>query len=315
MKNSMNVSVKLLYQALLKRNIDVEAVPHGSGTLLLFEYEGRRRSIRGTTPDLTSAVGQAIAHSKYASSVLADAIGVRAPVTLLYESSEEARRFLAEYKEVVVKPLDASHGNGVTVDVTTMDELSQATGRAREYSDQIVLQEMVQGADIRVFVVDGEMAAASERVPAEVVGDGIHTLEQLIEKENTSPNRGEYYEKPLNRISLDQVEQFVGLASLGQIPEEGEVVQVVGMANIGSGGTAIDRTGQLPEGLIKDATRFAKAAGLFVCGVDFMYDDVSGTWNFIEANASPSFGLHIWPSEGKSVDVVTPFIDKMLATA
>ena len=90
------------------------------------------------------------------------------------------------------------------------------------------------------------------------------------------------------------------------------VLQVVGTANIGSGGVAVNRTGQLPAELVQSAVMIAKALNLFICGVDFMYDKARETWHFIEINSSPSFGLHLWPHEGEPVDVTGAYVNALL---
>ena len=310
----MNISVTLLYKALQDRNIHPTAVSlANNATLLLFEYGGRIRSVSGTTPDLTSATGRTIANDKYASYTVAQKISMSTPATTVYQSREEASDFLKTHARVVVKPLDAAHGNGVTVDVTSLESLERAIDKASEYSETVILQQMVSGGDLRLLVIGGEVAAAVERVPASVVGDGVRTVRELIEQENTNQLRGENYKKPLNRIDMLTAEQFLGRSSIDSVvPASGKEVQVVGTANIGTGGRAINRTGNIPEGLCDEAVRFAKSTGLFVCGVDFIYDELAGTWSFIEANSSPSLGMHVWPSEGESIDVASMIIDKML---
>ena len=310
----MNTSVRLLYEGLLKRGISVEAValPAGS-TLLLFEYKGRQRAIKGVSPDLSSGTGRVIADNKYASSLVARKVGASIPETVLYESDSRAEAFLLSNTPIVVKPLDAAHGNGIAVGVETLSDLKAAIRRAEQFSEQVLLQAMVSGVDLRLLVVKDKVVAATERVPAIVVGDGEHAIYELIERENENPLRGEYYEKPLNRIDATKARQYLGDERWrNEIPVEDQIVQVVGTANIGSGGKSINRTGQLPEAILNEAVRIAMAAGLYVCGVDFLYDAAKATWFFIEINASPSFGLHIWPTEGRSEDVVAIYLDAVL---
>lgn len=310
---TVNTTVRLIYDELLRRDISVELVPLRWGnTLLLFEYAGVLRAISGTSPDITSATGRTIASNKYASFVVAQKIGMKTPETVRYLSNEAAARFLKKHGRIVVKPLDSSHGNGVSVDVTTEKMLGEALEGARCYSTEVLLQQMVCGADLRVLVIGGRVAGVVERQPASVLGDGSQTLRELIVQENNNPLRGENYEKPLNKIDIAQAEQYLGLARLESVPGRGEPVQVVGTANIGSGGKAVNRAGRIPKALLDEAVRFATTTGLFVCGVDFMYDEASTAWNFIEANSSPSFGLHTWPSEGEPVDVAKLYVETLL---
>lgn len=310
----MNTSVRYIAEELQKRDIHPDAIglPDG-GTLLLFEYAGELRAISGTSPDRTSATAREIADNKLASHAFATKIGILTPATILYESREQALSFLAEHGSVVVKPLDAAHGNGVTVSVSTDKVLLNAISEALKYSTQVLIQKMVLGTDLRVVIIDGKVAAAAERQPASVVGDGIHTLRELIISENAHPLRGEQYEKPLNRIAIDRVIQYLGADRIDtEVPLAGKRVQVMGTANMGAGGRAINRTNDIPKALASEAVRIATYAGLFIGGIDFMYDEATNTWNFIEANSSPSFGLHIAPSEGESVDITNIYLDALL---
>jgi hypothetical protein len=176
-----------------------------------------------------------------------------------------------------------------------------------------LLQQQVSGNDLRILIIDGQLAAASERVPASVVGDGSSTIMQLIEKENiTNSLRGVNYEKPLNKIDVDSALQFLGESVLHTIPKKGESVQVVGTANIGTGGHAINRTDAVPAAIIDEAKKFASSTGVYTCGVDFLYDQSSQSWYFIEANSSPSFGLHLWPTEGEAINVTQIFVTRLL---
>lgn len=313
----MNSSVKLIYEELIHRGIDV--TPVGlvkGGTLLLFMHNGVRRAITGTTPDLTSATGVKIADNKYAASIAAQQAGIAVPETLLYDDEGEARAFLKRHKRIVVKPLDSSHGNGITTNVVDELSLTAAVEKARQESDVVLLQQYVTGSDLRVVVIDGKVVAVAERVPAAVIGDGVHTIQDLIIHENaTNPLRGEYYEKPLNVISLEAAIAYLSQDGLTRIPDSNERVQVVGTANIGTGGHAEDKTHSTPKAILDDAIAYAEATGTFVCGVDFLVDEATGQWFFIEANTSPSFGLHVWPTKGEPVDMANIFLDAVLATS
>ena len=310
----MKTSVKQIYDALCARNIDIEIVQlPDEATLLLFTYEGKLRAISGTSPDLTSATGRTIANNKYASAQVARRLDIPLPETLLYEDDAQADAFLRRRQIIVVKPLDAAHGNGVTTSIQSVDQLQKAISSAREQSDTVLLQQQVSGTDLRVLIIGGALAAVAERVPAKVIGDGQSTIAELITKENdTNPLRGVNYEKPLNQIDVTAVVRYLGEEGMHRIPKEGESVQVVGTANIGTGGHAVNRTGEIPTQIVDQAVIFAKETGAFMCGVDFLYDQSTQEWYFIEANSSPSLGLHLWPTIGESIDVTTLYVDRLL---
>lgn len=312
----MNTSVNEIFNELESRGIAVRAVElSDGGTMLLFEYGGKQRAISGTSPDLTSATGRTAANNKYVSHVIAEHIGMPLPHTAIYDNDDQAAAFLAANQTIVIKPLNGAHGNGVTTNVRTHEQLTAALQRAGEVSNTILMQQQVSGNDLRILVIDGRLAAATERVPAAVAGDGRRTVRELIEHENaTNPLRGDNYEKPMNRIAINVATIYLGESGMQRIPAADEQVQVVGTANIGTGGSAIDRTQQVPQALVNAAERFADAIGAYVCGVDFLYDGDRQTWHFIEANTSPSFGLHLWPTEGEGVNVTDIFVTRLLAS-
>lgn len=309
----MNTSVRCIYDELMRRGVEVEDVWLSSGgTLLMFEYAGKLRCISGVAPDISSGTGRTIANNKHIAYMIATRLGLVTPATEQYHDDAQARMFLKKHGRIVVKPLDGAHGDGVVTGIMTEKQLSQAIEVSRNISDTVLLQQQVQGTDVRILVVDGRVIAASERQPASVVGDGSKTIEQLIVYENTAnPLRGKNYQKPMNYIDITKARRFIG-SRMEDIPAPGEVVQVVGVANIGSGGVAVNRTGQLPEELVQSAMMIAKELGLFICGVDFMYDKAREMWHFIEINSSPSFGLHLWPHEGEAVDVTGVYVDALL---
>ena len=313
----MNPSVKLLYEELVRRGVEVTPVSLiKGGTLLLFTYDGVNRAISGTTPDVTSATGVVIADNKYAASTVAERANIAVPETILYGDDDAAHLFLRRHGRIVVKPLDGSHGNGISTNVTDEASLAMAIEKARQESDVILLQQYVAGKDLRVVVIDGAVAAVAERVPAMITGDGTRTIRDLILYENeTNPLRGEFYEKPLNAISMDAAIAYLGQDGLNRVPSQDEQVQVVGTANIGTGGHAEEKTQTTPKAILADAVAYAKATDVFICGVDFLVDEATGKWFFIEANTSPSFGLHLWPTKGEPIDLVNIFLDAVLATS
>lgn len=313
----MNTSIKLVIEALNKKGIGTQIVtlPDG-GTLAYFEYNGQQHALSGTMPDLSAHTGRIIVNDKHIAGLLAERLNIPTPVTVVLESNTTAavvaEEFLKEHGTIVVKPLDSAHGNGISTGVCTPKSLKKAVRIAQKFSPTVLLQQQVSGTDLRVLVIGDQVAAAAERVPAGVVGDGVHSVEKLIELENQNPKRGENYEKPLNRIKRGVAAQYLGYKGLKQVPAEGEKVQVVGTANVGSGGRAINRTGMIPEEIVRQAILFAKSSSMFVCGVDFLFDEAAQKWYFLEANGSPNFGLHIWPSEGESIDVTSIFVDTLL---
>lgn len=311
----MRTTSRSVYDELIARGIPVQYQQVGETSFFLFPYRDTMHVMTGISTDLSSSTSRTICNNKDITTVLGQALGVHMPATMVYETDETAHQFLEEHQSIVVKPADSAHGNGVTINVTTPELLATAIERAREFAnrDRVILQQQVTGNDYRVLVIDGEAVAVCERVPASVAGDGVHSIAELIETENaTNPRRGHNYEKPLNVIDTDAVRVFLG-DKINTIPAADEIVAVVGTANMGTGGKAINRTDQVPLGMKAEAERLAATIGAFTCGVDFMYDPARDAYYLIELNSSPSFGLHHAPSEGEPIDVAKVFVDKLLA--
>lgn len=311
----MRLTAQYLYNELIERGIPVEHMALGKDSFFSFDYKGRLRMISGICTDLTTATAQIVCDNKDITARLAEKIGFNVPATLVCEDFEAAVKFLKANKKVVVKPVNGAHGNGVVTNVTTEDELRKAMKVASSAGrgQSIIIQQQVSGADYRVLVIDGEVVAVAERTPASVKGDGVHSIAELIDIENkTNPDRDADYQKKLNYIDSKAARIFLG-DEIKEVPAKGQVVSVVGTANIGSGGKSIDRTNELPKETAKEAGRVSSAIGAFVCGVDYIYDKSLGEWFLIELNKSPSFGLHQTPSEGDPIEVTKIFVDKLLA--
>ncbi len=163
------------------------------------------------------------------------------------------------------------------------------------------------------------MVAASERLPAHVIGDGVHTIEELVQRKNSEPLRGEGHEKPLTKISLDETAQEMlkrqGL-TLSDCPPADEMVYLRDSANLSTGGEATDVTSQLHVSLRQLAERAARMIGLDICGVDMVVADpalpaTSGSCAVVEVNASPGIRMHQYPSQGMARDVGAAIVDMM----
>ncbi len=220
---------------------------------------------------------------------------------------------------VVLKPLDANHGRGVTTDITDESQLEKAYDKAKEHSDGVIVETFLEGLDHRLLVVNGELVAAAKRVPAHVVGDGRHTVEELVALVNEDPRRGVGHEKVLTRISLDAAAERMLAAydyAVDSVPAESEIVYLQPTANLSTGGTAVDVTDVIhPDNRIM-AERSILALGLDVGGVDFITTDITRSYREVgggicECNAAPGFRMHVAPSEGEPREVAEPVIDML----
>jgi cyanophycin synthetase len=307
----LSVTPQLILSELEKRGIAARQVESRSPKVFLefTDKSGKRRYINGAVADKSNAVACRIADDKLATAALAERIGVPTPATIVYETPVQAAGFLEQYHQIVVKPLDSAHGHGVTVGVDTADKLTEAIEHAQMFSDTVLLQQQVSGNDVRLLFIGGQLVAAAHRKPASVTGDGQHTVAELIDLTNAQPDRGEHYQKKYNVIPLAVAEAYLG-ERFTAIPNEDEEVQVIGTANVGSGGLAIDVTDELPAEAVAYGKKVIDELRMGVCGVDFIISSEAAY--LIEINASPSFGMHAQPHEGQPRDVARAFVDWLL---
>ncbi len=183
-----------------------------------------------------SKVGHFIAKKKDLSGRLVAAQGVPLPRTIdATESDDEALDLLREAGTVVVKPNNGAHGNDVVTDVTSKELLTHLLSSLRSNGLKPLVQQQVTGEDMRILVIGGKLAGALARYPASILGDGVHTVRELIQLENQKDTRGKNYKTELNEINIAAAEIYMG-ESIESIPADGDTVRVIGPANVGQGG-------------------------------------------------------------------------------
>lgn len=319
--NELRTTTRMVRDEALSRGWRVWCY-EGSYSHLRLERPGKETiEIYSAAPPTTTYAAGLASKNKYMITCLLKDNGIPVPETYLLRKDEIKDEVAASYFErnipLVVKPLDSGHGNGVTVNITNLEKYREAIQNAREFSHELVVQECVSDAiDIRVTCIDYKMVGAVIRVPGRVKGDGIHTVKELILQENQNLARGENYQKPLNFLSIDKAEIFLG-KDIQSVPAENQYIQVVGTANLGTGGEIIDCTDDLPSWLVEWAEKVAKISQLPVCGVDFLlkkYPVVTDSKDelrayFIETNSCPSLFLNEEPLVPKSRGVIGKYVD------
>jgi cyanophycin synthetase len=279
-----------------------------------------QRRIQATVTSETRHTAVEIASDKRLTNQILHSLGL--PVTrqrMVYDAEEAVGAAEDLGYPVVVKPLDGNHGRGVSINLRDAEQVRTAFEEAYDRSSTVIVETFQEGRDYRILVVNGKVVAVSERVPGHVVGDGTHTIAELVEIVNSDPRRGVGHEKVLTRLELDhQAERL--LEAAGLTPESvlpaGEIFYLRSTGNLSTGGTAIDKTDVIHYDNRVMAERAVKAIGLDVGGVDYIAPDVSRSYqevggSIVEINAAPGFRMHVAPTEGTPRDVAGPVIDML----
>lgn len=313
--SSLGPSTAAIVAAAEKRGIPWTRMNEMS--LIQFGYGKHRRLIQATTTSLTSDIAVDIAQDKDLTKKLLESANIRVPRGLVARDESEALRAFEQLgAPVALKPLDGHHGQGVSLNLKTPAEVAAAYQIATKYGKEVILEEFLTGKDYRILVIGGKMVAASERIPAHVIGDGKHTLTELVEIENKNPLRGEGHEKPMTKIHLDaEALNYIAKTglSLSAVPKFGEVVFLKETANLSTGGIAVDVTDQVHAEVRQMCERAARIVGLDICGVDLIAKDitkpVTRDAGIVEVNAGPGIRMHVYPSRGKARDVGAAIVD------
>ena len=319
-RKELGPSTASLVKAAQEREIPFQRLNKYS--LVQFGHGKYQQRIQATITSKTPHIAVELSCDKEDTHNLLRDLGLPVPQQRLVQSERECMRAARRIGfPVVVKPLDANHGRGVSINLLSDEQVRVAYGVARENARgrSVLVESFIEGMDHRMLVVNNELVAVAKRVPGHVVGDGEHTIAELIDIVNQDPRRGIGHEKVLTRLELDH--QAQRLMEKGGVDEhtvlpKGEVFFLRSTANLSTGGTAIDMTDVVHPDNREMAVRAVQAVGLDVGGVDFLTSDITQSYKdvggaIVEVNAAPGFRMHVAPSEGKPRDVSGKVMDML----
>jgi len=301
-------------------NRDIPHIRLNTQSLVQLGYGVNQQRIQATVTGRTNMIAVDLASDKDATKKLLGNMGVPVPRGILIVDEDEIDRAVERLGfPVAVKPLDANHGKGITVGLNTLEEVRAAFPLAKKYSRYVILEQSLTGQDFRALVVNNRLVAVAERIPAHVIGDGLHTIQELIDITNEDPRRGYGHEKVLTQIDVDaQTESLLAAHgyTLETVLPAGEMFRLKTTANISTGGTAIDRTDEVHPFNISLFERIARIIGLDVAGIDVVAPELStplteNGGGIIEVNAAPGFRMHLAPSDGIARNVAEHVIDML----
>jgi cyanophycin synthetase len=289
------------------------------GSMVQFGWGSKQRRIQAAETDTTSAIAESIAQDKDLTKSLLLAAGVPVPIGRPAQNLEDAWQIaLSIGLPIVVKPQDGNQGKGVTVNIVERELFNQAYETAARYGE-VLVEKFLPGSDYRLLVVGNKLVAAARREPPLVVGDGVHTVKELVDKVNADPRRGDGHSTSLTKIKFDDI--AIGRLKLqdmepNSVPEKGRRVILRNNANLSTGGTATDVTDDVHAEVAARVVVAAQMVGVDICGVDVVCESVlkpleEQNGGIVEVNAAPGLRMHISPSFGKGRNVGKAIIDYM----
>ena len=301
-----------------RRNIPVRRL--NSRSLVQLGLGRNLRRIQATVTGTTSSIAVEIAQNKEDTKRFLNNIGLPVPRGGVVRSLDGAIELAGEIGfPVILKPIDASHGRGISGRLDSPEAIVGAWEVARQFSRDVLVEHFHDGRDHRVLVVNGRVVACAERVPASVVGDGLQTVRQLIDKANRDPRRGVGHRKTLTRLPMDErTVAFLAMSglTLDSVPHKDQAVFLRGTANLSTGGTSIDRTDDVHPDNVTACEMAAGIVGLDIAGIDVLTRDISVPFRendavILEVNAAPGIRMHTHPATGTPRPVATPILDML----
>lgn len=300
LSEQLTISTRLITDEAKRRNISIEFIVPSRGLFRLTLGNNSILCQRALTEKTNAVSGEICLNKHLANSVLKRA-GINVPDQILAADHKTNKTFFQKHKRVVIKPPSLSRGHGISVDIRSVSEMDKAIHNLLESASEFALiEEFVQGEDLRIVVIDYKFVAALHRTPPQIVGDGKQTVMELIRAENEKKG-------PKNRTPLNyETKRCVLLEGfkMKDIVPEGKVILIRKNTNESTGGTPTDVTDIISPGLRKVAERVAEVINIPVIGIDFLVPKVDGDeYTILEVNRRPGLDGH------EPQPVVEKFID------
>ncbi len=289
-------------------------------SLVQLGYGVHQKRIRATIASTTGNIAVDIACDKEETKQLLESAEVPVPRGTVIRTEEGLKEAIERFGyPLVIKPIDGNHGKGNTTNITTWEVAVKALEAAKQYGRNVIVEKFITGFDFRALVINYKFICAALRTPASVVGDGVHTIQWLIDETNKDPRRGFGHEKVLTQITIDDFTWKMlndkGY-TLETVPPKDELVLLKPTANLSTGGTSTDVTDEVHPANVFMFERIARIIGLDICGIDVMAIDLRSPVNenggaVLEVNAAPGFRMHIEPAVGLARNVAEPVVDML----
>jgi len=308
----MELSTQLLLREAVRRGVSFEILDRAENFVRL-KRDGNIQYVRQATKTSLDNYSSILAmENKVVTKLILEEHKIRVPKGLNYTDRASAKADFNYFRDtaVVIKPKSTNFGLGITIIKKNSDYLiyERAIDIAFEQDSSILIEEFIDGKEFRIFVMNDEVVGILHRVPANVTGDGVLSIRELVIEKNKDPLRGKAYHTPLERIQLGEAESIFLKAQnkdFNYIPQVNEVVFLRENSNISTGGDSIDFTDEIPASYKKIAVKAAQALGVKITGLDMIIPDykqeaTNENYAIIELNFNPAIHIHCHPYKGKN---------------
>ncbi|ACL75910.1 bifunctional glutamate--cysteine ligase GshA/glutathione synthetase GshB [Ruminiclostridium cellulolyticum] len=318
---ALELSTQMIIKEAINRGINIEVLDWDDNFVRL--TKGRRIEYlkQATRTSVDTYISPLIMENKEVTKRILAENGLSVPKGITIKKIDKFNTEVSQFKgkDIVIKPKSTNFGQGVVIlkQPFTESDVQNAIEQAFEFDHSVLIEEFISGKEYRFLVIGEEVAAILHRVPANVTGDGKHTIAELVNEKNKHPLRGKGYVTPLEKITLGQIEKdflkFQG-KTFDTIPNINETVYLRENSNISTGGDSIDFTDEIIDAYKTIAVEAAKAVGAKICGADIIIRDINDSPNnnnhsIIELNFNPALHIHDYPYKGKNRQVEKKVLD------
>ncbi|STO07025.1 bifunctional glutamate--cysteine ligase GshA/glutathione synthetase GshB [Exiguobacterium aurantiacum] len=314
----MELSTQILMKAALKRGYAVDVIDRDDQFIRVRNGHQTEYVKQATKTSKDNYVSVLMMENKTVTKHVLAEHGIDVPSGVELRDEDDLRSVWTTFagRPIVLKPKSTNFGIGIHIfkDGTTLDEALESFYHAKTFDDVVLLETFLPGKEYRFLVIGDEVAGILHRVPANVNGDGVSTIRELVAKKNEDPLRGKGYKTPLEKIEIDDI-VVAFLRPQGKTPDsvlaDGERVFLRENSNISTGGDSIDYTDRIADTYKQIAVAAAKAVGATICGVDMMIPSLEreGDYGIIELNFNPAIHIHSFPYEGKERPIGETVLD------
>lgn len=319
----LELSTQILIKDAIKRGISVKVIDRDENFIMLSKGNKTEYIKQATKTSLDSYSSVLIMENKVITKMMLEKNNIRVPKGQNYRDNNEAKKGYNLFKDrkVVIKPKSTNFGIGITIfkENFTRELYERAIDIAFKHDNSILIEEFIPGKEYRIFVIGDEVVGILHRVPANVIGDGVKNIGELVTEKNKDPLRGKGYKTPLEKIKLGEAEEMF-LHERGKdfnyIPKINETVFLRENSNVSTGGDSLDYTDDIPNEYKEIAVAAAKAVSATICGVDMMISDINEefkeeNYGIIELNFNPAIHIHCYPYRGKNRKLGDKILDAL----
>ncbi|PWX51329.1 bifunctional glutamate--cysteine ligase GshA/glutathione synthetase GshB [Clostridium perfringens] len=308
----LELSTQILILDAIKRGIEFNMMDRLENFISLSDGEKVEYVKQATKTSKDSYITALIMENKLVTKDILRENNIRVPKGKDYDNIDEAKKDFRLFKDekMVIKPKSTNFGLGISIfpGEYSREDYDKAVEIAFREDSSILIEEFMTGKEYRFLVIREEVVGILHREPANVIGNGESTIEELVFEKNKDPLRGKGYKTPLEKIKLGEIEEMFlknqGL-SFKSIPKNGEKIYLRENSNISTGGDSIDFTDKIHPSYKEVALKSAKAVKALICGVDMVIDNIEEeakekNHGIIELNFNPAIHIHCFPYKGEN---------------